>query len=174
MLASWVAWARAHKPAVAVLSALVLAVAAVAAIAASGSGGGGTAGQAAPSVSATPSGDAVTEPPQLAVTKGAKWLTGPAGKLLDAVTADVGRINADQQSGNEGAARRVGTRLAADALAALNGPMPPVDGSLYRSALLDFEQAGTDTAAGRFRAASALVAPASVRIATVTAAANPA
>jgi hypothetical protein len=175
MLGSWAAWARTHKPATVVLSVLVLAVAAGVAVAAWGSGGGGTAAKAPFSGSATPgAGAAATEPPQPAVTKGAKWLTGPAGKLLDTVTADVGRINADQRAGKARAARVEGTRLAADALAALRGPMPPVDGSLYRSALRDFEQAGTDTASGKFGAAGALVAPASLRIATVTAAANPA
>jgi hypothetical protein len=108
------------------------------------------------------------------VTGGAAWLTGPAGKLLDAVTADVGRINADQRARNSGAERQVGTRLAAAAAAALNGSMPPVDASLYRSALREFERAGADTAAGNFSAASAVLVPANLGIVTVTAAVNPA
>ena len=137
MPASWMAWARAHRPAVMVLSVLVLAVAVgvtTAAISSSGSyqsRGGTVAGAHA----------ADAGPPQPAASSRATWLNGPAGRLLDTVTADVGRISADQRAGSSAAARRDGRRLASDAVAALRGPMPPLDASLYRSALRDFQQA---------------------------------
>jgi hypothetical protein len=171
MPASWKARELGHKRATVAASVLVLAVAAgVATAVVSTDGGGGTDGETTASASRS----APADPPQPAVTRGARWLTGPAGRLLGAVTADVGRINADHQAGSSTAARRDGTRLMADASAALRGPMPPVDAVLYRFALRDFEQAGTDTAGGNFRAASVLVGPASLGIVTVTAAANPA
>ena len=169
MPASWVAWARAHKPVTGVLTILVLAVAAGAATAAIGAGGGDTAAGRTPAAAGT----ARAGTPRPAVTGGTTWLTGPAGRLLDTVTADVGRINVDQRAGNSGAAHRDGTRLAADAATALRGSMPPVDASRYRAALREFEQAGVDTAAGKFSAASALLVPANLGIVTVTAAVNP-
>jgi len=169
MPASWVAWARAHKPVVGVLAILVLGVGAGGTIAAIGAGGGGTAASRTPAAADA----APTGPPPPAASGGTTWLTGPAGRLLDAVTADVGKINTDQRAGNSGAAHRDGMRLAADAATALRGSMPPVDASRYRAALRQFEQAGTDTAEGNFRAASALLVPANLGIVTVTAAVNP-
>jgi hypothetical protein len=154
-----------------VAAVLVLATAVGVTTAVTSTGGGGGPGGA---TTASASRRFPADPPQPAVTRGAKWLTGPAGQLLGAVTADAGRINADRRAGSSGAARRDGTRLAGDASAALRGPMPPVDAALYRSALRDFQRIGTDTASGNFRAASILVGPASLGIATVTAAANPA
>ena len=171
MPASWKARALGHKPATVVAAVLVLATAAGVTTAVTSTGGGGGPGGA---TTASASRRFPADPPQPAVTRGAKWLTGPAGRLLGAVTADAGRINADRQAGSSGAARRDGTRLVAEAAAALRGPMPPVDAALYRSALRDFQRIGTDTASGNFRAASVLVGPASLGIATVTAAANPA
>jgi hypothetical protein len=173
------AWARAHQPAVVMLSVLVLAVAVgvtTAAIASSGSGQArGVAVAGARAAGAKPPRPAVSSgirPPRLAAGSGATWLAGPAGKLLDAVTADVGRTTADQRAGSPAAARRDGTRLARAAAAARRGPMPPVDASLYRLALRDFQQAGVDTASGNFRAAGALLAPASLDVVTITAALN--
>ena len=172
MPASWVAWAQAHKPVIGGAMILVLAVAAGATAAAIGAGDGGGRGTAAARTPAA-AGTARAGPPRPAVTGGTTWLTGSAGRLLDAVTADVGRINVDQRAGNPGAAHRDGTRLAADAATALRGSMPPVDASRYRAALREFEQAGVDTAAGKFSAASALLVPANLGIVTVTAAVNP-
>jgi len=169
MPASWVAWARAHKPVVGVLAILALAVAAGGTTAAIGAGGGGTAAGRTPTAAGAASAGAT--PP--AAVGGHTWLTGPAGRLLDAVTADVGRINVDQRAGSSGAAHRDGTRLAADAATALRGSMPPVDASRYRAALREFEQAGADTAAGKFSAAAALLVPANLGIVAVTAAVNP-
>ena len=71
----------------------------------------------------------------VATTGGARWLTGPAGKLLTALDADVGRLGAALRAGQSGAAGRAGARLAADARAALDGPAPPADAGIYRSAL---------------------------------------
>lgn len=110
--------------------------------------------------------------PQAAVTPGAKWLTGPAGKLLAAVNSDVGKISADMRGGKNSAAASAGERLAADAGAALSGPMPPVDAAVYRSALKEFEQIGADTATSDFRTANSLLAPANLGVLTVTAAVN--
>ena len=115
----------------------------------------------------------LTAKPQLPVTRGAKWLTGTANRLLSAVNTDMGNISACQRAGDDTAARSAGAKLAADALAALNGPMPPVDAALYRSALKDFEQIGTDTASGNFDAASSLVVRANIGVMRVTAAADP-
>ncbi|HEX3960710.1 MAG TPA: hypothetical protein VHZ03_29505 [Trebonia sp.] len=168
MPASWMAWARAHRPAVVVLSLLVLAVAVGVTTAAAGSGGPGEAR----GVTAVGASAAGTDPPRPAASGAATWLTGPPGKLLDAVTADAGRIAADQRAGSSAAARRDGTRLAGDAAAALRGPMPPVDASLYRFALRDFQQAGVDTASGNRRAASDLLTPASLNVVTITATLN--
>jgi hypothetical protein len=115
----------------------------------------------------------LTAKPQPPVTPGAKWLTGTANSLLGAVNTDMGKISAYQRAGDYTAARSTGAKLAADALAALNGPMPPVDAALYRSALKDFEQIGADAASGNFDAAGSLAARANVGIMTVTAAADP-
>ena len=124
----------------------------------------GKAGSATPSIRA--------DPPQAPATRGAKWITGPAGRLLAAVTTDLGKISAEQRSGDNSAARSAGARLTADARAALNGPMPPVDAVVYRSTLNDLEQLGADTASGDFRAATALLATANLGIVNVTAAVN--
>jgi hypothetical protein len=107
-------------------------------------------------------------PPQVPVTRGAKWMTGSAGELLTAVNADLGKVAADQQAGEYSAAKIVGVRLAAAAKAALDGPMPPADAVLYRSALKDFEQVGTDTASGSFSKAGPLLAAANLGLMKVT------
>jgi hypothetical protein len=114
----------------------------------------------------------VTAPPRAAVTRGAKWVTGPAGKLIASVDADLGRIGADERAGKSKAAKGIAGQLIADARAADRGPMPPVDAALYRSALKEFEQVGTDTARGDFHAASSLLTAATLGIMTVTAAAD--
>ena len=90
-------------------------------------------------------------PTQPAATKGEKWLTGPAGKLLSTVNTDVGKISADQRAGMGSAEKAVGALLAADAKAALDGPMPPVRAAVYRTALEDFEQIGDDAVSGKLR-----------------------
>jgi hypothetical protein len=134
------------------------------AVAGSGSnhGGGNTTG----------AGQSVHVPTQAAVTKGEKWVTGSAGKLLSAVNADVGKISADQRAGKDSAAKDLGPLLTADAKAALDGPMPPVDTAVYRAALRDFEQIGKDTASGNFSKTSSLLTTANLDITSVTTAAN--
>jgi hypothetical protein len=134
------------------------------AIAGGGSGHGGG--------SVTVVGQQVHAPTQPAVTKGEKWITGPAGQLLSAVNTEVGRISADQRAGKDGAAKNLGPLLTADAKAALAGPMPPVRAAIYRTALKDFEQIGTDTASGNFSKTSSLLTTANLDILSVTTAAN--
>jgi hypothetical protein len=159
-------------------------------VAGSGTAGSGTAGSgtigsgagksgAAASSGSSHGGGSITgvgrpvhAPTQPAVTKGEKWVTGPAGKLLSAVNADVGKIGADQRAGKDRAAKDLGALLTADAKAALDGPMPPVDTAVYRTALEDFEQIGKDTASGNFSKTSSLLTTANLEIINVTTAAN--
>ena len=100
-----------------------------------------------------------TAPPSALVpgsgTRAARWLAGSAGKLLSAVSADLGRLAVAERSRKPGPARLAGLRLTADARAALLGPAPPRGGRLYRVALADLEQAGRSAATGRLRAAEA-------------------
>lgn len=125
-----------------------------------GVGGGTTASR--PSAAALP-----------AVTKGAKWMTGPAGQLLAAVNIDLGRLSAAQRAGQAGAVRSAGARLAADVKAALGGPMPPADATVYRAGLNDVGKAGTQISSGNADPAGALLAAGNGDITKVTAAANP-
>ena len=119
-------------------------------------------------------GPAATPPPvsQAAVTKGEKWVTGRANKLLAAVNADLGKLSAAEGAGKDAAAQAAGARLAADARAALAGPMPPVKATVYRSALNDLQQAGTDIAGGDSGKAGRLLAAGTVILPQVTAAVN--
>jgi len=196
---SWVGWVRAHKLLATLIPVLVIVLTVGAVIASSGGGktaataavsgggkatsaassGAGKSGAVALSGSSRRGGNTTgvgrpvhTEPTQPAVTKGEKWVTGPAGKLLSAVNADVGKISADQRAGKGSKAKALGARLTADARAALNGPMPPVDTAVYRVALEDFEQIGKDTASGGFSKTSSLLTTANLDIVRVTTAAN--
>jgi hypothetical protein len=187
MLGTVKARARAQLLIVLVAPAVLIAVVAVGVVIVSGTAGGkGSTGASSAassglsrSVSApagkralTGAGAHVTAPPQAVVTRGAKWVTGPAGKLIATVDADLGRIGVDERAGKTKAARGIGGQLITDARAAERGPMPPVDAAAYRAALKDFELIGTDTARGDFRAASSLLTPATLGIMTVTAAAD--
>ena len=88
-----VTWVRRHKALAALLPALVLAAAIGISLGTRGPGHPGhRAGAAAP----------VRVPELAASTKGAKWLTGPAGRLLQAVNGDVGRLTAGETSGPPG------------------------------------------------------------------------
>ena len=107
-----------------------------------------------------------------AATKGAKWITGPAGKLLTAVNIDLGKLSAAQRAGQPGAVKSAGAQLAADAKAALSGPMPPADATAYRAGLNDIGKAGTQISSGNSGRAGALLAAGNGDITTVTAAAN--
>jgi hypothetical protein len=125
-----------------------------------------------PPGAARPAGGPTTAADAAVVTKGSKWITGPGGKLLDVVNADVGRVSAAGRAGDRAAARAAGGQLAADARAALAGPVPPVDAAAYRSALHDLVTAGSYTASGNFRKASPLLAAGESGITKVTAAAD--
>jgi hypothetical protein len=153
---------------------LVVLVASVAAVVSSGGGGGGnTRASVKEKITSAHARRAIVAPTQAAVTRGAKWVTGPANKLLTAVNTDLGNVSEDQRAGNYSAAKGAGTQLAAAARAALDGPMPPADAAVYRSALKDFQKIGTDTASGNFRAANSLVVAANLGIMRVASAADP-
>lgn len=117
-------------------------------------------------------GGAATAPEIAAATGGARWVTGPAGKLLQAVNADLGRLAADQRAGRRGVAQRAGSQLAAAAGAALSGPMPPADAKIYRSALKGFERASMYINDGKFSKASTLLNAGDNDIVKVTSKAN--
>jgi hypothetical protein len=106
------------------------------------------------------------------VTRGSKWLDGSSVRMLTAVNADIGKVSTASHPGNDAAFRAAGARLAADASAALAGPMPPVDAGLYRSALKDLTTAGSDDADGRFSEAVRPLAQGRAGIMKVTAAAD--
>jgi hypothetical protein len=194
---SCAAWVRAHKLLAMLVPVLVIALAVGAALASSGGGkagsaaagnGGGTDSVAAGAGAGTSSavkgsgtshrggspavGKQVHVPTQPAATKGEKWLTGPAGKLLSTVNTDVGKISADQRAGTGSAEKSLGALLAADAKAALDGPMPPVRAAVYRTALEDFEQIGEDFVIGSFSKSDSLLTTANVDLMSVTTAAN--
>jgi hypothetical protein len=105
-------------------------------------------------------------------TRAARWLAGPAGKLLSAVNADLGRLTVAERAADPRAARPAGLRLSADARAALLGPAPPLAARQYRSALAELERAGRSAAQGRMRAAAAGLRAGESTITKVTAVAN--
>jgi hypothetical protein len=105
-------------------------------------------------------------------TRAARWLAGPAGKLLSAVSADLGRLTVAGRGTDPGQARLAGLRLWADARAALLGPAPPLAARLYRAALTELERAGRSAAQGRMRAATASLRAGESTITKVTAVAN--
>jgi hypothetical protein len=139
-------WVGAHKVTAALLSVLVVAALAIGIFLAVG-GSGGTPATTTASTSHR-AGPTFILPETAAATKGAKWLTGPAGKLLTAVNADIGKLSTAERAGKQDAAKIAGTQLATDAKAALNGPMPPVDAKVYQSALEALVRAGTSAANG--------------------------
>lgn len=105
-------------------------------------------------------------------TRAARWLAGPAGRMLGVVSADLGRLTVAELSGKPGRARLAGQRLSRDARTALLGPPPPRAARLYRAALTDLERAGRSAATGRFRAAAASLRAGESTITRVTAIAN--
>jgi len=157
---------RAPRGRAAVLAGLAAAVllGAGAILAAAGVLGGGHPARtaAAPDSAAIPSSG----------TRSARWLAGPAGTLLSAVSADLGRLTLAERAADPRPARRAGLRLSADARAALLGPAPPLAARLYRSALTELERAGRGAASGRLRAAEASLRAGESTITKVTAIAN--
>ncbi|HUJ05313.1 MAG TPA: hypothetical protein VLX31_04280, partial [Streptosporangiaceae bacterium] len=107
-----------------------------------------------------------------ATTSGERWLTGPAGRLIGAINADLGHLTAAKRARNHAAVRRAAALLAAAARAALRGPMPRRQARAYVSALRDFARAGAEIAAGHLGPAAALLASANAGITQVTAAAD--
>jgi hypothetical protein len=108
----------------------------------------------------------------VAVTKGDRWITGHPGQLLTAVTTDIGKITAAERAGKRDTAKSAGARLAADAKAALQGPMPPAAVKAYRSALNDLQRAGASAASGNVGQAGPLLNAGEAKITKVTAAVN--
>jgi len=162
----WLSWAWRDRARTALLPALLIVVVTGVVVAVT-SGGGKTS-------ASHPAGGAASfsAPREAAVTRGAKWITGPSGKLLAVVNADLGRLAAAGRAGQRSAARAAGTQLAADAKAALSGPMPPVDATVYQSALKDFERAGAQVASGEFGKAIPLLHAGGIGITQVTAEVN--
>jgi hypothetical protein len=153
-------WIRRHRIAAVLALVLVAAAAGITAgITAGGHGPGPRAHAAAPPL-----------PAEAATTRGAKWLTRRAGRLLQAVNTDVGRLSATDRAGSRAAAEAAGTRLAAAARAARRGPMPPVDAKLYRSALNDLRKSGSYAARGEFVKSRARLSSGEIGITKVTAA----
>lgn len=139
---------------------------------ATGQAGGTVGGQAGGTVGGQAGGTGPA-PATAMTTSGDKWLTGPAGRLLRAVSADLGRLSTAERAGKPGAARIAGTHLAADAKSALTGPIPPVDAQIYRSALKYFKTASMYAMSGKFRRANTLLNAGDSDIAKVTSAVNP-
>jgi hypothetical protein len=156
-------WARKHK----VLAALLPGLGLILAIGITVS----TIGAARPAGAGRPGGLA-SAPEAAPATRGARWLAGPAGRLLEAVIADAGRLSAGERAGERGRARIAGPRLAAAARAALSGPMPPADAKIYRSALREFEIAGIYLGRGEFSKADTLLNAGDNDITKVTSAVN--
>ncbi len=162
-------WARWHKAPAALLAALML-TGAILIIVILRSSGGGTTGAGTTAAGGQPIGGTAPAARVAVATVGDKWLSGPAGKLLHAVNADLGMLSTAESAGQGSAAKTVGTRLAADAKAALGGPMPPVDAKVYHAALQDFEKAGGYAADGAFSKATPLLNAAERDITKVTSA----
>jgi hypothetical protein len=153
----------------------VLLAAVVAASVACSSGGGkpAPAAGAARTVGRAHATSSPSPASATAVTKADKWLTGPAEKLLGSVNVDVvGVSKAMTTDQHRTAVTTAGQRLATAAHAALDGPAPPVDTSLYRSALTALMAAGRDAAGGRLGAVEPLLAAGTSEITKVTAAAD--
>jgi hypothetical protein len=119
-----------------------------------------------------PVGRTTAAPPVVAFTRGARWLSGPAGALLRAVNADLGRLSTAERSAQPAGVPTAGTQLGTDSRAALDGPMPPVDVKIYRSALQDFSRSGRYAVRGMLGKASALMNAGDSDITKVTSAVN--
>jgi hypothetical protein len=160
-------WVRTHKVPAALLSALVLGLAVGIILAVSSRSGTTTT-----SATSHRAGPTFILPETTAVTKGGKWLTGSSGKLLVAVNADIGKLSTAERAGNQGTAKIVGAQLVTDARAALDGPLPPVDAKVYRSALDDLVRAGTFAADGDLSKVAHPLNVGLIGLAEVTAAAD--
>jgi hypothetical protein len=156
-----ISWARQHLILAAGLPVLIAAGAVSVIVLVSG---GGQTDPPTPAATATPA--------EAAVTGGAKWVTGPASKLIARVDTDLGRLVRAERAGQHRAAEGAGAQLAADAKAALAGPMPPARARTFRSALRELERAGAQAASGQFSLSGRLLAAGTTGLTKVTAAAD--
>lgn len=156
--ASWARSPRVLAAGVAVLL-VVLGVGIFAAV-----GGGGKSAGGHPAGPATPR--------EAAVTRGGKWLTGRAAKVLTTVNADQVQLNTAERAGRHQAAQSAGAQLARDARTALDGPTPPKHARLYASGLKDLERAGSDAANADFSKVARLLLVGNGEIAKVVATLN--
>ena len=143
------AWVRGHLVLVGLLSVVVIGLVAVTVVVLGGSG----KTTSSSNVVGTKAAGAQAANAQAAntVTKGSDWLSGSEAKNLTTVNADLGRVMAEEQKGSRSAAAKAaGARLAADAAAALHGPMPPVDAAGYRLAMQRLTAAGSAASNGKF------------------------
>jgi hypothetical protein len=136
---------RGHPVPVALVAILVAGLVVLTVVAFGGSGN-------LPAASGRPSGGGTADAQAATtVTKGSKWLASSGATQLGAVSADAGKVMAaEQASHGAAAAKAAGARLATAAGAALNGSMPPVDATTYRTALRDLEAAGSAAASGQY------------------------
>ena len=162
--ASWAGASWARSPRVLAAGVAVLLVVLGVGIFAAVSGGGKSAGGGHPAGPATPR--------EAAVTRGGKWLTGRATKLLATVNADQVQLNTAERARRHQAAQSAGAQLARDARAALSGPTPPSHARLYTSGLKDLERAGSDAANADFSKVARLLLVGNGEIAKVVATLN--
>lgn len=166
-VASGITWVRGHLILVAAAAAVVVALVVAGVVFLGG-------GKPASTASQTVGSKAASAQAATTVTKGSKWLGSSGAKQLSVVNADVARLMAAERAGHrDAAAKAAGTRLAADAQAALGGTMPPVAAAEYRAALQRLEAAGSAAASGQFGPkASHLLAAGEAGLMKVTAAAD--
>ena len=157
-------WVRGHLVLTGLLAALVVTAAAAVTVVLSGGGDRPAAAPGHPLSSTAPA------PQPLVTPSGARWLTSPAGKLLAALGTDVGTLSTAERAGHHRAAVLAGRKLAADARAATQRPMPPVGARDYRSALTALQRAGTYAANGDASKAAPLLELGGLHITKVTAA----
>jgi len=159
-------WVRGHLALTGLVAALAVAVAVAVTVVITTSGGGDSPA-AAPG---HPLSSTAPAPQPLVTPSGAKWLTGPAGKLLATVGTDVGTLSTAERAGHHHAAILAGRKLAGDARAAIKGPMPPVGARDYRAALAALQRAGAYAANGEAGKAAPLLQLGGLHITRVTAA----
>ena len=155
-------WARKHKVLAALLPGLSLVLAAGITV--------GTLGAGRPGGARPPGGGPAAALAAGPATRGARWLAGPAGRLLEAVNADLGRLSAAERAGQPAAARIAGMRLSRAAQAAAAGPTPPVAARTYRLALRELDRAGRYAAGGTVGPAGASLKAGEAGLTKVTAA----
>jgi hypothetical protein len=167
LASSVISWVRGHLVPVALVSVLAVGLVAGIVVFVGGS-------EPASSSSHVVGSKAASAQAATTVTRGSEWVTGSRSKQFVVVNADVARVMAAERAGSHSAAAKsAGVRLAADAAAALHGPMPPVAVAVYRAALQRLEAAGSAAASGQFGKKSAhLLTAGEAGLMRVTAAAD--